>query len=99
MATVYIPAPLRRLTAGRGKVSAAGANVREVLTALDRQFPGIKAELFEANGEVRSFINVFVNGTEIRQLTGLRTPVTDADEVSIIPAMAGGTQKGLGRRA
>ena len=99
MATVYIPAPLRRLTAGKGKITVVGANVRDVLTALDRQFPGIKAELFEASGEVRSFINVFVNGTEIRQLQGLKTPVKDADEVSIIPAMAGGNQKGLGHGA
>ncbi|MBI2200535.1 MAG: cystathionine beta-synthase [Armatimonadetes bacterium] len=93
MATVYIPAPLRRLTGGQGKVAAAGANVRDVLSALERQFPGIKAELYETSGEVRSFINIFVNGTEIRQLQGLETRVKDADEVSIIPAMAGGARK------
>jgi molybdopterin synthase sulfur carrier subunit len=90
MATVYIPAPIRRITSGHGKVTATGATVRDVLNDLERQYPGVRSQLFEPGGEVRSFINVFVNGTEIRQLQGLNTPVKDADEVSIIPAMAGG---------
>lgn len=91
MAMVYVPAPLRRVTGGQGTVSAAGKNVREVLEALDRQFPGFRRELYDEAGEVRSFINVFVNGVEIRTLQGLNTPVREADEVSIIPAMAGGS--------
>lgn len=91
MAMVYVPAPLRRVTGGQGKVSAAGKNVREALEALDRQFPGFRRELCDDAGEVRSFINVFVNGVEIRTLQGLNTPLREADEVSIIPAMAGGS--------
>ena len=90
MAQVYLPSPLRRLTHGQAKVVAPGRTVDEALKALERQFPGLREQLREPTGEVRSFINVFVNGTEIRELQGPATPVNDKDEVSIIPAMAGG---------
>src|SRR5437867_13151146 len=92
MTTVYIPTPLRRTTGGQSKVEAAGRSVRALLDALERTYPGIRQQLCDETGEVRSFINVFVNGTEIRQLEGLSTPLQDADEVSIIPAMAGGLE-------
>jgi len=90
---VYIPTPLRRLTGGQGRVTVPGGTIREVLDALERQFPGMRRELVDEAGEVRAFINVFVNGTEMRQLQGVRTPLRDADEVSIIPAMAGGAEE------
>jgi len=90
MATVYVPTPLRRLTAGQGKVTVPGGTVAEVLDALERSFPGTERELRDPDGGVRGFINIFVNGTEIRQLQGEQTRVGEADEVSIIPAMAGG---------
>ncbi len=90
MAQVYLPTPLRRLTQGRARVAASGRTVDEALAALEREFPGLREQLREPTGEVRSFINVFVNGTEIRSLQGPATPLTDGDEVSIIPAMAGG---------
>lgn len=90
MATVYVPSPLRRLTGGQSKLSVQGKTIRELLTGLERQYPGIRQQVCDETGEVRSFINVFVNGTEIRQLQGMATPLKDADEVSIIPAMAGG---------
>src|SRR2546427_11807449 len=90
MATVYVPTPLRQATGGRGKLAASGRTVKQLLDGLERTYPGIRQQLCDETGEVRSFINVFVNGTEIRQLEGLSTPVQDADEVSIIPAMAGG---------
>jgi len=90
MATVYVPTPLRRLTGGQGKVHVGGTTVSEILDALERSFPGMDHELRDPGGGVRGFINVFVNGTEIRQLQGPRTPVAEGDEVSIIPAMAGG---------
>lgn len=90
MPTVYVPTPLRRVTGGQSTIRVAGGTVGEVLEALDRQYPGILSQLCDDSGQVRSFINVFVNGTEIRQLQGLATPVRDTDEVSIIPAMAGG---------
>lgn len=94
MATVLLPAPLRRLTGGRGKVPMRAATVSELLDALEAQFPGIKRELTDERGDVRSFINVFVNGTELRQLQGLRTSLSEADEVAIIPAIAGGWGSG-----
>jgi molybdopterin synthase sulfur carrier subunit len=91
MPIVYIPSPLRRVTAGQSKVSVTGRTVEAVLTNLERQYPGVRTQVREESGEVRSFINIFVNGTEIRQLQGLATALNEKDEVSIIPAMAGGT--------
>src|SRR3989442_743665 len=96
MATVYVPTPLRQATGGRSKLTASGRTVKELLDGLERTYPGIRQQLCDETGEIRSFINVFVNGTEIRQLEGLSTPVQDADEVSIIPAMAGGLDEDNG---
>lgn len=92
MATVYIPTPLRRLTRGQPKAIVQAATVAEALDRLEQQFPGMRAELCDESGEVRAFINVFVNGAEIRTLNGARTALREADEVSIIPAMAGGAE-------
>ncbi|HXX37274.1 MAG TPA: ubiquitin-like small modifier protein 1 [bacterium] len=90
MAQVYLPTPLRRLAHGQTKVAAEGRTVEEALLSVERQYPGLREQLREASGEVRSFINVFVNGTEIRSLQGPATPLGEDDEISIIPAMAGG---------
>ena len=90
MAQVYLPTPLRRLTTGRARVLTGGGTVEEALTGLEREFPGLREQLRDSNGEVRGFINVFVNGTEIRLLQGPATPLREGDEVSIVPAMAGG---------
>jgi len=90
MAQVYLPTPLRRLTHGHARVAAEGRTVEEALSVLERRYPGLREQLRESTGEVRSFINVFVNGTEIRSLQGSATPLREEDEVSIIPAMAGG---------
>src|SRR5213594_1180315 len=100
MVTVYVPTPLRKVTGGQSKLTASGRTVRELLDGLERTHSGIRQQLCDETGEVRSFINIFVNGTEIRQLEGLSTPVQDGDEVSIIPAMAGGakTTAGYGNR-
>ncbi len=91
MPTVYIPSPLRRVTGGQSKVQVTGRTLGAVLTNLERHYPGVKKQVCDDSGEVRSFINIFVNGTEVRQLQGLETALTETDEVSIIPAMAGGT--------
>ncbi len=91
MPIVYIPSPLRRVTGGQSKVQVTGRTLETVLTNLERQYPGVRKQVCGETGEIRSFINVFVNGTEVRQLQGLATALTEADEVSIIPAMAGGT--------
>ena len=90
MAQVYVPTPLRRVTRGQARVAAEGRTVEEALAALERQYPGLREQLRDPAGRVRSFINVFVNGTEIRSLQGPATPLREDDEVSIIPAMAGG---------
>jgi molybdopterin converting factor small subunit len=91
MAQIYLPSPLRRLTQGQARVAAGGQTVGEALVDLERRYPGLREQLREPTGEVRRFINVFVNGTEIRMLQGPDTPVGERDEVSIVPAMAGGT--------
>ncbi|HEX9533157.1 MAG TPA: ubiquitin-like small modifier protein 1 [bacterium] len=91
MPIVYIPSPLRRVTGGQSKVQVTGRTLETVLTNLERQYPGVRKQVCGETGEIRSFINVFVNGTEVRQLQGLATALTETDEVSIIPAMAGGT--------
>ncbi|HRW08709.1 MAG TPA: MoaD/ThiS family protein [Caldilineaceae bacterium] len=93
MATVLVPTPLRRLTGGQSKVEVTGNDVGALLTAIDGQFPGIRTKLLDDNGEVKRFINVFVNDDEIRTLQGLDTPVKENDKVSIVPAMAGGQEK------
>ncbi|MCB0156908.1 MAG: MoaD/ThiS family protein [Caldilineaceae bacterium] len=90
MATVLVPTPLRRLTGGQSKVEVDGADVAALITAIDSQFPGVADKVLDGDGNVKRFINVFVNDDEIRQLQGLSTPVSTGDRVSIVPAMAGG---------
>ncbi|MBI2323007.1 MAG: MoaD/ThiS family protein [Chloroflexi bacterium] len=87
---VRVPTPLRGLTGNQAKVTAAGATVREVLEDLDRQFPGLRQNLYDEKGDLRSFINIYLNDEDIRHLSGEGTPVDDGDEVSIMPAIAGG---------
>lgn len=88
--TVLIPTPLRKYTSGEARVQATGATVGEVIDALESQFPGIKERVSEPDGEIRRFVNVFVNGENARQLDGASTSVKAGDEIGIIPAMAGG---------
>lgn len=88
--TVRIPTPLRTMTGGVAEASVDVANVREMLAALEVQFPGICARLCEEDGSVRRFVNVFVGDEDIRFLQGLDTPIAPGTQVSIIPAVAGG---------
>jgi molybdopterin synthase sulfur carrier subunit len=90
MATVRIPSPLRRYTNGQSKVEGSGATVSELINSLESQFPGVKARLCDETGQIKRYVNVFVNNDEIRTLQGSDTPVGEKDEISIIPAMAGG---------
>lgn len=87
---VLIPTPLRRYTNGEAKVDASGGTVGDVLTELDARYPGIKERVCDPDGEIRRFVNVFVNGENVRKLQGAATPVKSGDELGIIPAMAGG---------
>lgn len=88
--TVLVPAPLRRFTGGEARVNAAGANLTELFDSLDALHPGIRERVCDADGEIRRFVNVFVNGKNARDLQGAATPITSGDEIGIIPAMAGG---------
>ena len=90
MPTVRIPTPLRKLTNGKEEVSAAGATVGALVADLERQFPGLKERICDDSGQVRRFVNIFQNDEDIRFLQNLDTPVKDADEISIVPAIAGG---------
>jgi molybdopterin synthase sulfur carrier subunit len=87
---VRIPTPLRTLTKGSAEVQAKGDTVRDLVEDLERQFPGLRERLLDDAGELRRFINVYVNEEDIRFLTGKTTVLKDGDQVSIVPAIAGG---------
>jgi molybdopterin converting factor small subunit len=89
MAIVRIPTPLRPHAGGQDRVEARGATVGELLADLGTVYPALRDRLFDG-GELRRFVNVYVNDEDIRYLDDLATPVGDKDEVSIIPAVAGG---------
>ena len=87
---VRIPTPLRTLTNGVDIAEIAGANVGEVLNALSARFDGMDKRLFKQPGELNRFVNIYVNDEDIRFLDNLNTPIKDGDDVSIVPALAGG---------
>jgi molybdopterin synthase sulfur carrier subunit len=87
---IRVPTPLRKFTNGADTVTADGTTVGALLTHLDRQHPGIRERICDDDGKVRRFVNIYVNGEDIRFLTNLDSPLKDGDEVSIVPAIAGG---------
>jgi len=87
---VRIPTPLMKLTDNQAEVSAEGGSISEVINNLENQFNGIKERICEENGSPRRFINIYINEEDIRFLEGENTAVKDGDEISIIPAIAGG---------
>lgn len=88
--SVRIPTPLRRATNGADKVDAEGGTLEEIIASLDGQYPGIRGRLCDEDGALRNFVNVYVNGEDVRFLDGLATATKSGDEVSIVPAVAGG---------
>jgi len=90
MPSVRIPTPLRKLTGDLEVVQASGATISEVLHSLDQAFPGLKERICDDAGQVRRFVNVFVNDEDIRFLEDGATSVKETDEISIVPAIAGG---------
>lgn len=88
--TVRVPTQLRTLTGGAGEVSVEGSTVGEVLKALDVAHPGFHDRLFDENGKIRRFVNVFLADEDIRFLQGVDSPVGPGQVVSIVPAVAGG---------
>ncbi len=90
MSSVFIPSPLRRYTAGQSKVQVGGGTISELIENLERQYPGVKSRLCDESGQIKRYVNVFVNDEEIRVLQGADTRLADKDEITIVPAMAGG---------
>ena len=87
---VRIPAPLRAVTEGESEVQVDGGSVADALGTLEQRFPQIRTRLRDEQGELRRFVNLYVNGEDIRFLDGMQTALSAGDEVSIIPAVAGG---------
>ncbi|HXH85179.1 MoaD/ThiS family protein [Petrachloros mirabilis] len=90
MIKVRIPTPLRPLTKGQGEVEAQASNISNMIEMLNEAHPGLKDRLCDETGELRRFVNIYVNEEDIRFLKGKETSLNDGDEVSIVPAIAGG---------
>ncbi len=88
--TVRIPTPLRRLTQNLAEVAAEGADIAGIIENLEANYPGMKERLCDEAGNIRRFVNVYLDDEDIRFLEGPATPVADGAEISIIPAIAGG---------
>ena len=87
---VRIPTPLRRMTGGADKVELEVDDLSQMIDRLESDYPGFKERLLDEEGELRYFVNIYVNGEDIRFEQGLRTSIKSGDEVSIVPAVAGG---------
>lgn len=90
MPLVRIPTPLRNLSGDRDELNIAAANIGDLIENLEAECPGMKDRLCDESGEIRRFINIYVNNEDIRFLDGKETSLSDGDSVSIIPAIAGG---------
>jgi len=90
MATVRIPQPLRNLTGDKATVDADGDTLSALIANLEASYPGIRERLLDDAGEIRRFVNIYVNGDDVRFIDGLNTAIKANDEVSIVPAVAGG---------
>jgi molybdopterin synthase sulfur carrier subunit len=87
---VRIPTPLRKLTQEKDVVQGAGSTLAEMIEGLERDYPGLKERLCDDTGELRRFVNIYVNGEDVRFQQGLATVLNGTEEVSIVPAVAGG---------
>ena len=90
---VRIPTPLRRMTNGQDKVQIDASNLGEIINRLESDFPGFKERLLDESGELRYFVNIYLNGEDVRFLQGTDTSTKSGDEVSIVPAVAGGSRR------
>jgi sulfur-carrier protein len=90
MIKIRIPTPLRPLTKGQGEVEAQASSIANLIETLNEAHPGLKDRLCDETGELRRFVNIYVNEEDIRFLKGKETSLSDGDEVSIVPAIAGG---------
>jgi molybdopterin converting factor small subunit len=90
VSTVWIPQVLRASAGGNKQLDLPGASVGDLVTALVEQYPSLRGQLLTDDGELNRFVNVYVNGQDVRYLDGLKTTVGERDEVRLLPAMAGG---------
>lgn len=90
MASIRIPMPLRKLTNDVDLVNSEAATLAEAVDKLEVDFPGIKERIVDEQGEIRRFVNIYVNGEDVRFLDNIKTALKPGDEVSIVPAVAGG---------
>jgi molybdopterin synthase sulfur carrier subunit len=90
--SVRIPTPLRKFTGGAESVTASGGTVAAGVQDIEGRHPGLKERICDDAGKVRRFVNLYVNGEDIRFLSSLDTPVKEGDEISIVPAIAGGLE-------
>ena len=88
--TVRIPTPLRKVTNGADKAEVEAGALSSIMSSLNTQFPGIRERLCNEDGSLRSFVNIYINGEDVRFLDGLNSETKSGDEVSIVPAVAGG---------
>lgn len=91
--TVRIPTPLRSLTGNAEEIEASGRSIKEIIENLEEKYPGIKNRLCDEKGQIRRFINFYLNDEDVRFLQNQETPVKDGDQISIVPAIAGGLVK------
>ena len=89
--TVRIPQPLRSLTGNQSTVPGLGPSLGACIEHLEATYPGVRARVMDDGGELRRFVNIYINGDDVRFAEGLETPLKDGDEVSIVPAVAGGS--------
>ncbi len=90
--TVRIPAPLRKVTNDKDRIEVDAEKLADMVQAMEEQYPGIKERLLDEAGELRHFVNIYVKGENVRFLEGLGTALSSGDEVSIVPAVAGGSK-------
>ena len=90
MPTVRIPTPLRKLTANQEIVTVSGATLGAILDELNQAYPGLGERILDEQGAIRRFVNIFLNDEDVRFLQEKETPVSENDEISIVPAIAGG---------
>lgn len=88
--SVRIPQPLRGLTHNQSTVEVSGATLADCITSLETSYPGVRERLMDDGGELRRFVNIYLNGEDVRFGDGLGTALKDGDELSIVPAVAGG---------
>jgi molybdopterin synthase sulfur carrier subunit len=95
MVKVRIPTPLRPLTGGKGEVETQAADIQSMIDSLNGQFPGLKGRICDEAGEIRRFVNIYLNEEDIRFLSGKETLIKDGDQISIVPAIAGGEEESV----